>query len=523
MEPVQTRWNGWGMPGHDDPLAANELAWRWLAQAFAMPALLATPPRDLADITLPPSRLNSSTQEKLIALLGASGVQLNAFDRARHAAGRSLQDLLRLRTGDLAMAPDAVLYPRNEADILAVLNLCAETDIAVTPFAGGTGDIALARAAHSAVVALNLSDLSRVTMLDTMSGLAEAGAGITGPALERQLAASGMMLGHRPDSFEFSTLGGWIAQPSAGQESPRSGDVSDWLRGLRVATPRGLMIPAGLPDLKHLMLGSRGAFGVITSATIRIRALPAKEEHRAYLFPDFAGGLAAIREAQRRRLPHSLLRLSDDGQTRMVRALQRTGRDRNIAEHLRDIYLSIRRIDSSAAELLAGFSGSDREVSLARKQFDRLAQRLGAVALGEDSKWSEQRFAAGYRRDTLLDRGVGMDRLELSSSWAKMPPLYVAVRAALKQAMRIHVPRPGAHGLVMCQVSPSRSDGAVLTFTWLFPRILDDAITQAQNIRRAALAAAQDYGMETIERDVVRGIRQCLDPKGILNPGILIP
>src|SRR5580692_6704469 len=124
MEPVQARWNGWGIPGHDDPLAVNERAWRWLAQAFAMPALLATPPRDLADLALPPSRLKSSTQEKLTALLGASGVQLNVFDRTRHAAGRSLQDVLRLRAGDLSTAPDAVLYPRNEADVLAVLKFC---------------------------------------------------------------------------------------------------------------------------------------------------------------------------------------------------------------------------------------------------------------------------------------------------------------------------------------------------------------------------------------------------------------
>src|SRR5439155_777124 len=128
MEQVQTRWNGWGVPGHDDPLAANEAAWRWLAQAFAMPALLATPPRDLADIALPPSRLESPARERLVALLGASGVRTDVFGRARHAAGRSLQDLLRLRAGDLSAAPDAVLYPRNESDVLAVLKLCSEID-----------------------------------------------------------------------------------------------------------------------------------------------------------------------------------------------------------------------------------------------------------------------------------------------------------------------------------------------------------------------------------------------------------
>jgi alkyldihydroxyacetonephosphate synthase len=520
MEQVQTRWNGWGAPGHDDSLAANEAAWRWLAQAFAMPALLATPARNLSDITLPPSRLDSNAQAKLVAVLGAFGVQMDAFERARHAAGRSLEDLLRLRAGDLSAAPDAVLYPRNEADVLAVLKVCSELEIAVVPFAGGTGDVVFARGAYGAVVALDLSELNRVSTVDTVSGLAEAEAGIIGPELERQLAAHGMMLGHRPGSFEFSSLGGWIAQPSAGQEASRYGEVGDWLCGVRVATPRGLMIPSGLPDLKHLMPGSRGTLGVITGATVRIRALPAQEEHRAYLFPDFASGLAAMREAQRTGLPHSLLRLSDDSQTRLSRALQKTGENRDLAGYFFDVYLSVRRFDSGAARLVAGFAGNDNDVIAARKRFDGLAKRLGALALGTDSKWRERRFAAGYRRDTLLDRGMGMDSLELSVNWAKLPSLFVAMRAVLKQAMRNHAPRPGAHGLVLCEVGPARTDGATMTFTWLFPRNLEDGIAQAQNIRRAALAAAKNEGSGTLEQDVLRGIRQGLDPKAILNPGI---
>ena len=520
MEQVQIRWNGWGAPGHDDPLAANEPAWRWLAQAFAMPALLATPPRDMADMALPPSRLESHAREKLAGLLGASGVQTGAFARARHAAGRSLQGLLRLRAGDLSAAPDAVLYPRGEADVLAVLKLCAEMEIALVPFAGGTGDIAMMRGTHGAVAALNLCNLNRITSVDAISGLAEAEAGITGPELERQLAARGMMLGHRPDRFEFSSLGGWIAQPGAGQEAARYGEVSDWLRGLRLATPQGLIIPAGLPDLNQLMLGSRGTFGVITGATIRIRALPAHEEYRAYLFPDFASGLAAMREAQRTGLPHTLLRLSDDSQTRLSRALEKAGRGWTLAEHVFDVYLSLRRFDSGAARLLVGFAGSDLEIAGARKRFESITKRLGALALGVDTRWRDQRFAAGYRRDTLLDRGIGMDSLELSASWAKLPSLFVAVRAALKQAMRNHAPRPGAHGLVLCQVGPARPDGATMTFTWLFPRILDDEINQAQTIRHAALAVAQGASDETLKQNILRSIKKSLDPKAILNPGL---
>jgi alkyldihydroxyacetonephosphate synthase len=270
--------------------------------------------------------------------------------------------------------------------------------------------------------------------------------------------------------------------------------------------------------LNALMTGSQGRFGVITGATITTRALPQKEEHRAYLFPDFASGLAAMHQAQRLGLEHIFLRLSDDGETRFDQALEKEGREWNLADHLFDIYLSVRRFGSGAARLIAGFAGDAPEVSAERRYFDDLAKRLGALNLGVDAKWPEQRFLSGYRRDTLLDRGVSMDSLDLAVDWAKLPGLYVAVRAALKQAMRNHAPRPGAHGLVLCHVGAARPDGAVLTFSWLFPRILEDAVGQAQAIRQAALAAACVEKNNELERDAVSGIKRILDPDAILNP-----
>src|SRR5665213_1773223 len=269
-------WIRWKV-GDDEALATNETAWRWMADAFGMPALLATPGRDLSGVVLPPSKL---APDPFIALLGASGVRQDDATRARHAAGGSLADLLRRRAGELSTAPDAVLYPRNEEDVLAVLKLCAGLGVAVVPFGGGTGTVTPVRGDHASVVSLNMSGLKRIVAVDTVSGLAEVEAGITGAELERHLAAQGMSLGQRPGDFETSTLGGWIAE----------GGDCEWLRSVRVATPQGLLTSdapiATTPHLTRLMPGSRGAFGVITRATLCVQPLPEKEEYRGYLFPD---------------------------------------------------------------------------------------------------------------------------------------------------------------------------------------------------------------------------------------------
>ncbi len=510
MEQHRIRWNGWGLTGRADTLP--EGAWRWLADAFAMPALLATPPRDLSG--LPAARLSEDTLGRLAAI---ASVRQDDFSRASHAARGDGVELLRLHGGDLSAAPDAVLYPRTEDQVLAALALCAEMNIAVTPF--GHGAATARRGGEAATISLDLSALSRVISVDTVSGLAEAEAGITGPELERQLAARGMTLCHRPDIFEFSTLGGWIATDAMGQDSARYGRVADWLAGMRVATPRGLLTPGGVPDLTQVMIGSHGALGVITRATVRIRARAAMEEYRGYLFPDFASGFAVIREARRTGLPHAMLRLSDDGETRFARALARAAHPWDVPGRLFDAWLAMRRFDGKAAQLLAGFAGSAHEIRDARRRFDALARRSGALALGIDRDWILRRFAEGYRRDALLDRGVGAGCIAATAEWAGLPALYVGVRAALRGAMRAQVPRPGAHGLVLCHVGAAWPDRASLVFTWLYPRKLENDVAQAQAIRDAGLAAAAAHGVGALEAEALRGLKQVLDPKNILNPG----
>ena len=548
------QWNGWGAAGFKNPLAAREEVWTWLATQLGMPSLLATPARPLDEIALTDSRLIPADIEKFTALLGADRVREDKYERAFHALGRSYHDLLRLRAGDLSLAPDAVLYPRGADEVLAVLAYASEAGIAVVPYGGGTsvvGGVSASKGSLRAVVTLDLSGMDRVVDIDTVSLTATAEAGIYGPVLEKALAAKGLTLGHYPQSFEFSTLGGWIAHRGAGQQSRRYGRPQDWLVGAKLATPCGLLATEGFPAsaagprLADLAIGSEGVFGVVTEATFRLKPVPAAKDYRGYLFRDFATGIAAIRQATQEGLSVAMLRLSDAEEMRFYRAFGAVGRRLDLMSRLTGAYLEARGFTDNAAMLIAGFEGGEIEVRQSRKRFAAIARRLGAISAGGGlgKRWYEGRFHGPYLRDPLMDRGVGVDTLETATSWSKLDGLYAAVRAALEKSIGETAPRPGARGIVMCHVSHSYPDGASLYFTYIFPRALDGEIAQWRAIKTAASDAivanggtishhhgvgedhlpwiAQEKGELGVA--VLRAVKQALDPNGILNPGKLIP
>ncbi len=554
IDRTKIRWNGWGWAAHKDDLADREDLWVWLAAELGMPALLATPGREFEELSLPPCALSLEDRHGLNGIVGVEHVRDDAYERAFHALGRSYYDLLRLRAGDLSLAPDAVIYPRGAEEVLTTLAFAAARDIAVIPFGGGTsvvGGVSGSRGGFKKAITVDLSAMDRVIDVDTVSGTATAEAGIAGPALEKALEVKGFTLGHTPQSFEFSTLGGWIGHRGAGQGSNRYGRAEDWLVGVKLATPRGLLatgdVPASAagPQLKDIVLGSEGIFGIVTEATIRVHSRPEVRDYRGYLFHDFESGMAAIRAAMQEDVSATMLRLSDARETRFYRAYVWIGKKRTISHRLSDLYLEMRRFDDKACALIAGFEGSGKAASAARRQFDAIARRFGALALGRrmGERWQQGRFQAPYLRDTMMDRGVGVDTLETAANWSKLGALYAATRAALKTAILQTVPREGAKGIVMCHVSHSYPDGASLYFTYIFPRALDSDIAQWKAIKKAATDAivanggtvshhhgvgedhapwiAQEKGILGIE--ALRAVKTALDPSGILNPGKLLP
>jgi len=548
------RWNGWGWTAHKDQLAEDEAMWTWLAGELGMPALLATPARPLESVTLAPSRLTVEDRVRFIEILGAERVRGDQYERAFHARGRSYHDLICLRSGDLSTAPDAVLYPRSTDEVLATLAAAGEGGVAVVPYGGGTSVVGGVTGGHGrfkSVVALDLSAMDRVIDIDAQSMTATVEAGIYGPALEKALQAKGLTLGHHPQSFEFSTLGGWIAHRGAGQGSNRYGRAEDWLVGTKVATPRGVLHTGGFPAssagprLNDLVLGSEGVFGVVTEATVRLHPLPTASDYYGYLFKDFASGIAAIRAAAREEIPVTMLRLSDPMETKFYRAFGSLGKKRTLRDRFAQFYLTNRGFDEKACAMIAGFEGETTTVVDERLRFDVLAKKHGALALGEGQgkRWKEGRFHGPYMRDPMMDRGVGVDTLETAASWSKLDGLYIAVRDALESAIRENAPRAGAHGVVSCHISHSYPDGASLYFTYIFPRMLDGEIAQWRAIKKAASDAiianggtiSHHHGVGedhlpwmaaekgSLGIDILRAVKMALDPKGILNPGKLIP
>jgi len=554
MDRRKIRWNGWGWTEAHDELSGRAELWTWLARETGMPALLATPARELKDIKLPPSRLRSEERARFVAMLGAEQVRDDDYERAFHALGRSYHDVLRMRAGDLTTAPDLVLYARNKADVLAVLAYASEQGIAVVPYGGGTSVVGGVTADHGkfgAVVTLDLSKMDRVLDVDRISMTAEVEAGIYGPALEKALQAQGLTLGHYPQSFEFSTVGGWIAHAGAGQQSNRYGRSSDWLVSVTLATPRGILatdnFPASAagPRLKDMVIGSEGEFGIVTQARVRIHETPSKKIYTGFLFPDFKSGTEAIRTAVREEIPSAMLRLSDADETRIYRTMADIGKPHGLKAALTERFLAMKGLDRAPAAVIAGFEGDAREVADGLASFKKIAKRLGALSVGESmgKRWYEGRFQGPYMRDPMMDRGVGVDTLETSTSWSNIPRLHNAVVTALHTAIAENAPRPGAHGIVMGHISHSYPDGASLYFTYIFPRQLDAEVAQWRAIKKAASDAiaanggtishhhgvgedhlpwiAQEKGELGIA--VLRAIKHTLDPKGILNPGKLIP
>jgi alkyldihydroxyacetonephosphate synthase len=537
------RWWGWGEDGH--AVALPPAAEALLRDELDADPEARRPPVALDDVALPESRLPAAARERLVAAVGAENVRDAREDRIGHAVGRSYPDLVRIRSGDASSAPDAVVLPASAEQVAGVLAACAEQRVAVVPFGGGTsvvGGVEPVRGGLDAAVSLDLGRLDSTVEVDRTSLTARLHAGLLGPEAERRLAAEGVTLGHFPQSFEYSTVGGWVATRSAGQASTGYGRIDELVEAVRCVTPAGEIgtraAPASAagPSTRELLVGSEGVLGVICEATVRVRPAPAYRRYEGWSFASFAEGCDAFRVMEQAEACADVNRLSDEAETSLSMALASTG---SRAEGLGRRYLRLRGHERGCVAIL-GFEGEEDETERRRRQTAALLRAGGGISLGPrpGAAWLRSRYSAPYLRDDLLDRRVMVETLETATSWSNLASLHGAVGEALRTALG----RRGTPPLVMCHVSHLYPSGASLYFTFL-ARQEDDALEQWRAAKTAASEAIMAGGgtithHHAIGRDhrqwmraevgelgieLIRAAKERLDPAGIMNPGKLLP
>jgi len=537
------RWWGWGEDGHavSLPPAAETL----LQEELGVDPGARSAHVELDKVSLPDARLPAAARERLAAAVGAEQLLDDREARIARAVGRSYPDLVRIRSGDASSAPDAVVLPSSADQVTAVLAACAEHELAVVPFGGGTsvvGGVEPVREGFAAAVSLDLGRLASTVEVDRTSLTARLDAGLFGPEAERRLGEEGVTLGHFPQSFEYSTVGGWVATRSAGQASTGYGRIEELVEGLRCVTPAGELgakaFPASAagPSLRELVVGSEGVLGVICEATLRVRPLPRARRYEAWSFASFAEGCDALRVMEQAGAAADVNRLSDADETRLTMALGSTG---SRTEKLGKRYLRMRGHEHGCLSIL-GFEGEEEAVEDRRRRAAGLLRAGGGVALGNrpGNAWRRSRYAGPYLRDELLDRGVFVETLETATSWSNLEQLHGAVGEALRSTLSGR----GTPALVMCHVSHLYPSGASLYFTFLAKQD-EDPLAQWRAAKTAASEAIVAGGgtithHHAVGRDhrqwmtaeagelgieVLRAAKERLDPAGIMNPGKLLP
>jgi alkyldihydroxyacetonephosphate synthase len=547
------RWNGWGKrhEGFELSEARKAALLRGLSERLGVALTPLPPAASIEQARLPASRLSPAAEAALREAVGKERLSKSDRERAQHAAGKSFADTLRLRDGKLENAPDAVVYPHDARAVQKLLHVAREHALAIIPFGGGTSVVGgvdpLLAAGKQAVVTLDTTRLDRLLSVDEESSTATFQGGIDGPSLEAELGARGYTLGHFPQSFEHSTLGGWIAARSSGQQSDGYGGIDSLLVSVRLCTPRGelvtLTVPrhAAGPDLKELVLGSEGTLGVIVEATVRISHKPPVQDVQAMLFRDFAAGVRTNRGWRAAGLPMTMMRLSDARETELSLMLRHDPDKRFEAGE--QLFAGAEKLGYAGerALMLFGVEGDDRaRVSAQMLRAQALGVSEGGIPLGKKpgESWKKERFRTPYLRDFLLDQGVAIDTMETAFEWSKLAQGHASVIEKMSRAAREHA----GGGLAMGHLSHSYHDGACLYFIVIYPvdaaralsqwRAIKDATTQA--MVEAGGTISHHHGVGTdhaaflprekgeVGMGVLHALKRELDPDNIMNPGKLL-
>ena len=535
----QTRWNGWGnvsinkkVSPHGAKLIKSHIGKTKKLSSVSLQKVLKTVPK---------SRLPA-------AMIELDTVSVDNEVRLRHARGQSFPDWIAMHGGDFEVFPDGVAHPQSTADVETLLKLASEYDLIVIPFGGGTsvaGHINPQKGSRP-VLTIAMSRMDQLIDLDIESQIATFGAGTQGPAVEAQLNAHGYRLGHYPQSWELSTLGGWIAARSSGQQSLGYGRIEQMFAGGTLVTPQGVLniadIPASAagPDLREMMMGTEGRAGIFTEVKMRVQSQPEEELFKVVFLPNWEAGKEVLRQAVQKNIRLSMLRLSNAVETDAHLHLGTTP-----SQFLAiNTYLKARGLGSQKVMLTYGLSGDKAQNALALTQFKNLLKQHGGISgklanlMGKI--WSHGRFKFPYLRGTLWEKGIMVDTFETATNWHNIDEQMQQMQAAVQTALADE----GEAVMAFTHISHVYKQGASLYTTYFFRAAQDHASTLSrwQKIKHAASSSLAN-GKATIShqhgvgRDhapyltaekgklgiqVTRDMLKSLDPEQRMNPGVLI-
>jgi alkyldihydroxyacetonephosphate synthase len=471
------RWNGWGEENIEYPLP--EPAADYLAQ-------LVGPGEQLTDASLETALAGVPAARHAPHPL----VNDDPLGRLLHARGQSLPDWIALRSGQVGSFPDGVAYPETEEQVRSLLDYGRNSGTHLIPYGGGTSVVGHINplANSGRVVSVDMRRMADLLDLDQSSRLATFGAGVTGPNLEDQLRPHGYTLGHFPQSFEYSTLGGWIFTRSSGQQSYYYGRIEALFAGGRLETPVGpaelppLPASAAGPDIRQLVLGSEGRLGILTQATVRVRPLPEHEGFYACFFRDWESGVNAARAIVQARLPVSMVRLSDARETETTLAL--SGQERLLP--WADRGLKLFRYGPERCLMLYGLTGRHSQAGRARRQVSAIVRANSGLPVGGliGKQWRKSRFRSPYLRNALWERGYAIDTLETAVPWSAV----LATAERVKAVLRDGLAESGERVLVFCHLSHVYEDGASIYVTYLYRRAADpdETLRRWQGLKHSA-------------------------------------
>jgi alkyldihydroxyacetonephosphate synthase len=548
------KWWGWGVEGvsfhHEDKPAFRPFLMKIIDLDVNTPPVS---PMSLEDLSIPAPLIRDQLLAELTDAVGADNVVQDDLDRIVHTYGKSATDLLRVRAGDIPRVPDVVVYPGNEADVRLIVDCAVAADGVIIPYGGGTsfsGSLRPPEGETRPVISLDLGRLNQLIDVDEESGLARIQAGAQGPDLEEQLGDQGWTLGHYPDSFTHSTLGGWVATRSSGMQSDKYGDISDVARGMRVVMPGKVLevrpIPATStgPSVREMVLGSEGRLGVITEVTVQVRRIPEVRVILGYLFPSWEAGLAAMQEISTSDAHPSITRVSDARETAFSFATRKKSSGISISSLISKGLMKVleRRgwnLDEVCLSFI-GYEGGKAHVARQKKIVKDVVGKHGGILVGKGPGvlYDQKKFDTPYIRDFLLDRGAIADVSDTAAPWSKLMPLYKNVMAAAEKAFA----QVGVTGWIMCHLSHSYYSGACLYFTFGFKHDGVDPLGQYERVKNAVQQAFVDsggtlshhHGVGTehaawLEQDIsapgihmIDGLLTSMDPGRNFNPGKII-